>query len=104
MLTKLRCWKKILATNRHRGTREVPEQLVQRSFLMRRIVSCLGLLLTFSTALRAQTLLNVDLGSGASSSSKTGPAATGVASTDFWNWYNRDTGGGGVSNLKYSDG
>jgi hypothetical protein len=63
----------------------------------------------FTSAIHAQSLLNVDFGAGRSSG-KAGIAATGLSSSDFWNFYTRDDGNGGyrtfggVSNLKWSDG
>src|SRR2546421_5937522 len=68
----------------------------------------LGSLLSLCSA-RAQTLLNVDLDAG-TATAKSGPAAIGQSSSDFWNFYTRDDGHGGwltsgaVSNLKYANG
>src|SRR5205085_10138847 len=53
--------------------------------------------------------IDVDFGGG-STTSKTGFAATGVATNDFWNFYTRDDGHGGwlvngsLPNLKLVDG
>ncbi|MDB6123148.1 MAG: Immunoglobulin I-set domain protein [Pedosphaera sp.] len=55
------------------------------------------------------SLINVDFGTG-TTSTKTGFAATGNASDDFWNFYSRENGQGGwrnlgtVSNLKFANG
>ncbi len=55
-------------------------------------------------------LLNVDFGSGPGPSRKTGPAATGQATTDFWNYYTRDDEFGNwrdwgtLENLKLANG
>src|SRR6266567_886646 len=62
-----------------------------------------------SSAVHAQTLLNVDFGAG-TNSAKVGFAATGQSADDYWNLYSRDDGRGGyrtvgaVSNLKRADG
>ena len=46
----------------------------------------LAVLLLIASTAHAQTLLNIDFGVG-SASRKTGPAATGQATNDFWNLY-----------------
>ena len=66
--------------------------------------------LFFALQLPAQTLINVDFGAGLAKSDKTGPAAIGQSTNDFWNYYSRDDGHGGwltfgvVSNLSQADG
>src|SRR5438309_12082548 len=68
----------------------------------------LGTLLSLCSG-RAQTLLNVDLDAG-TATAKSGSAATGQSSSDFWNFYTRDDGSGGwrtfgaLTNLKLADG
>lgn len=58
---------------------------------------------------RAESLLNLDFGTG-STSQKAGPAAVGQSAGDFWNLYSRDDGAGGfrsfggLANLKWADG
>ncbi len=58
---------------------------------------------------RAESLLNLDFGTG-SISQKAGPAAVGQSAGDFWNLYTRDDGAGGfrssggLANLKWADG
>src|SRR5262245_40824676 len=48
--------------------------------------ACVLTILTISAAASAQSLINIDFGSGAASS-KTGMAATGIGTNDFWNLY-----------------
>ena len=58
---------------------------------------------------RAESLLNLDFGTG-STSQKAGPSAVGQSAGDFWNLYSRDDGAGGfrssgeLANLKWADG
>ena len=58
----------------------------------------------------AQPLYNVDFGGNASVSTKSGYAATGQSSSDYWNFYTRDDGFGGwrtygaMSNIKLANG
>jgi Bacterial Ig domain/Immunoglobulin domain/Immunoglobulin I-set domain len=65
--------------------------------------------LTVDTAAEVLRLVNIDFDAG-TTSSKTGFAATGQTSSDFWNLYSRDDshGGyrtiGGLSNLEFADG
>ncbi len=55
-------------------------------------------------------LLNIDFGAGQGPSAKTGPAATGQNTSDFWNYYSRDDASGhwktsgALTNLKLADG
>ena len=55
-------------------------------------------------------LLNIDFGAGQAASAKTGPAAIGQSSSDFWNYYSRDDAYGNwltfrsLPNLKLADG
>ncbi len=75
--------------------------------------SALAAVLFLASSLRAQTLINVDFGVG-SASHKTGFAATGQATNDFWNLYRhydpKYTPGmplvanGFLAPLKYADG
>jgi hypothetical protein len=59
--------------------------------------------------LSGQALINLDFGSG-TATAKTGQAAFGESSNDFWNFYTRDDGNGGwrtiggLANLSYADG
>ena len=73
-----------------------------------------GLQLTFTAApitpLPTDYLVDVDFGGGSVTSSKSGFAATGQTTNDFWNFYTRDDGAGGwltfgaLSNLKLVNG
>ncbi len=77
------------------------------------LLRALGLLLFLAAPLHAQTLLNVDFGVG-SHSAKTGFAATGQATNDFWNLYRhydpkfvpgtKLVPNGDLRNLKLADG
>lgn len=72
-----------------------------------------GLLLLAGLSLRAQTLLNVDFGAGATGG-KAGPAATGLGTNDVWNPYRHyqprfvpgmpPVPDGRMENLRLSDG
>jgi hypothetical protein len=72
-----------------------------------------GLLLAVGFPGHAQTLLNVDFGAGVASA-KSGPAATGLATNDFWNLYRHYeprflpgmalVSGGRMEKLKLADG
>jgi len=76
-------------------------------------VACVLVALMLAARLPAQSLINVDFGSGARSP-KTGPAATGVATNDFWNLYRHYdpkfvpgialVANGRMEKLKYADG
>ncbi|MCI0540137.1 MAG: hypothetical protein L0Z50_33440, partial [Verrucomicrobiales bacterium] len=74
---------------------------------------CLALSLFISTHAAAQTLIDVDFGAG-STSAKTGFAATGQGTNDFWNRYRHYqpkfvpgmplVANGRLENLKFADG
>src|SRR6266404_83370 len=63
----------------------------------------------YPAKLQSQILINVALGSG-TATSKTGFAAVGQNTNDFWNFYTRDDGHGGwlsfgtLASLKFADG
>ena len=75
---------------------------------MKRNLILLGFSLFLAATASAQPLIDIDFGAG--SSGKSGFAATGVSTNDYWNFYNRDDGNGGwlvdgaLPNLKYVDG
>ncbi len=89
-----------------------PDHLLNTSAILRRAAGLL-ILLCLSASLHAQTLLNVDFGVG-SRSAKTGFAATGQSTNDFWNLYRHYdpkfapgmalVADGKLDNLKLADG
>ena len=58
----------------------------KKADLMKSSILILLASLTLAASASAQTLLNIDFGVGAASA-KTGPAATGMHTNDFWNLY-----------------
>jgi len=51
--------------------------------------------MAFGTAKASPYMIDVDFNGSPSPAGKVGPAATGVSSTDYWNWYTRNDGQGG---------
>jgi Bacterial Ig domain len=76
---------------------------------MKKYLVLLGLTLLLTATSWAQSLLDINFGAGIKAP-KTGFAATGVNTNDYWNFYTRDDGHGGwnvngaLPNLKYVDG
>ncbi len=95
------------------NTRKRQRRTTTKSHAQLIVYSLLATFILIATPLRAQTLINVNFGVG-SSSHKTGFAATGQATNDYWNLYRHYdpkyapgmplVADGIMDHLKYADG